>query len=217
MSIEVAVELSDENFLRANGELLRTVQKQTHFTKQEVDALAIIYSKFLNEFDVKREQMDRNQFRAFLNSTFQIIDDFLIERAFLYLDKGTTPSPFITLATFIKALSLFLRGTLDEKMEYCFFVYDLSNDGKIKRNDIIKLTRKYFISDKDEDCEVMVKDFSDILVRKIDVDCDGEISYDDFSTSVKNQPELLECFGHCLPNLMNALEFMKTFTHDLPA
>lgn len=214
MSIPVSVEVADENFLRQHTDFLKTLPKVTHFTQPEIDALAIIYFKFLREFDVKREQMDRSQFRAFFHSTFQISDDFLIDRAFLFLDKGLIP--FVTLETWMKTLSLFLRGSLEEKMKYCFFVYDLSGNGKLKRNDIIRLLRKCFIHEKDEDVELMVKEFADILVRKLDVDGDGEISYEDFSESVKKQRELLECFGRCLPDLLSTIDFMQTFTHDLP-
>lgn len=214
MSIPVSVEIADENFLRQHSDFLKTLPQTTHFTQNEVDAVAIIYFKFLREFGVKREQMDRSQFRAFFHSTFQISDDFLIDRSFLFLDKGLTP--FVTLETWIKTLSLFLRGTLEEKMRYCFYVYDLGGNGRLKRNDIIRLLRKCFIYEKDEDVELMVKEFADILVRKLDVDGDGEISYEDFSESVKNQKELLQCFGRCLPDLLSAIDFMQTFTHDLP-
>lgn len=214
MSIPVSAEYKDENFVRSHHDSLKELTKITHFTQQEVDALAIIYYKFLGEFGVKREQMDRNQFRAFFHSTFEISDDYLIDRSFLYLDKGATP--FVTLETWIKTLSLFLRGTLEEKMKYCFFVYDLSASGRIKRNDIIKLLRKCFIYDKEEDIELMVKDLADIIVKKVDIDGDGEISYEDYSESVKKQREVLEIFGRCLPDLLSAIDFMTTFTHDLP-
>lgn len=214
MSIPVSVEVADENFLRQNSDFLKTLPQVTHFTPNEIDAVAIIYFKFLREFGVKREKMDRSQFRAFFRATFQISDDFLIDRAFIFLDKGLTP--FVTLETFIKTLSLFLRGSLEEKMKYCFFVYDLGGNGRLKRNDIIRLLRKCFIYEKDEDVELMVKEFADILMKKIDADGDGEISYEDFSKSVQNQRELLQCFGRCLPDLISSIDFMQTFTSDLP-
>lgn len=214
MSIPVSATYKDEHFVRNHHSRLKELTKITHFTQQEADALGIIYYKFLDEFGVKREQMDRNQLRAFFHSRFGISDDYMIDRSFLYLDKGLTP--FITLETWIKTLSLFLRGTLEEKMKYSFYVYDLSGGGRIKRNDIIKLLRKCFIYDKEEDIELMVKDFADILMKKIDIDGDGEISYEDFSESVKQQRQLLQVFGRCLPDLLCAIDFMTTFTHELP-
>lgn len=214
MSIPVTVELVDEFFLRNHHDRLRTLSKVTHFTNNEIDALAVIYSKFLNEFGVKREQMERAQLRAFFHSTFRICDDFIIDRVFVYVDKSRTP--FVSVEMWIKTLSLFLRGTLEEKMEYCFFTYDLSGVRRIKRNDIFKLLRKCLISKKDEDIELMVKDLADILMRKLDIDGDGEISFEDYSQSVREQREILEIFGRCLPDITSAVGFMHTFTADLP-
>ena len=47
-------------------------------------------------------------------------DDSLMDRVFLALDKG--PSPCISMETWANALSLFLRGTLEEKIQFCFTV-----------------------------------------------------------------------------------------------
>lgn len=216
MSIPVSVELADENFLRIHLDQLRRLSKKTHFTNEEIDALAVIYFKFLDEFGVKREKMDRSQLRAFFHSTFQIADDYIIDRVFMYLDRGSKRSPFVTLETWITILSLFLRGTLDEKMRYCFYIYDLGGNGRIRRNDMIKLLRKCFIYEKDEDVELMVKDLADILMRKLDIDGDGEISFEDYSSSVRQQREILEIFGRCMPDLFSAIDFLLTFTNDLP-
>lgn len=216
MAVPVSVELADENFIRKNFDRLRALSKITHFTNDEVDALGIIYYKFLGEFGVKREQMDRSQLRAFFHSTFQIADDYIIDRVFLYLDKGQKRSAFVTLECWITTLSLFLRGTLDEKMAYCFYIYDVGGVGRIRRNDMIKLLRKCFIFEKDEDIELMVKDLADILMKKLDIDGDGEVSYEDYSTSVRGQREILEIFGRCLPDLLSATDFLLTFTHNAP-
>lgn len=216
MSIPVSVELADENFLRIHFDHLRRLSKTTHFTNDEIDALAIIYFKFLDDFGVKRDRMDRSQLRAFFHSTFQICDDYIIDRVFLYLDRGTKRSPFVTLETWITILSLFLRGTLDEKMRYCFYIYDLGGVGRIKRNDMIKLLRKCFIYEKDEDIELMVKDLADLLMRKLDIDGDGEISYEDYSDSVRQQREILEIFGRCMPDFLSTVDFLLTFTNDIP-
>lgn len=212
MSLQISPEPSDELKLRQNSKLLRDVTKEVHFSAIEVDALAVIYFKFLNENDIKRTQMDRQQFRNIFHTVFLINDDILIDRSFIYLDKGT--SVHVTLDTWIRTMSLFLRGTLEEKMKYCYAVYDLNNDGKIKRNEVILLLGKCFIMEYEEDVDLAVKDLADILVRKMDVDGDGVISFDDYKKSVLDQNELLECFGQCLPDRACAYSFMRTFTSE---
>lgn len=212
MSVQITSEPSDETKLRQNSKLLKDLTKEVHFSALEVDALAVIYFKFLNENGIKRAQMDRAQFRKIFHSVLQINDDLLIDRSFLCLDRGT--SAYVTLETWIRTMSLFLRGTLEEKMKYCFGVYDLNGDGEIKRNEVILLLGQCFIMEYEEDVELAVKDLADIMVRKLDVDGDGVINFDDYRNSVLEQNELLECFGRCLPNRACAYSFMQTFTKE---
>lgn len=212
MSLQITSDPSDEFKLRQNSKLLKDLTKELHFSAIEVDALAVIYFKFLNENDIKRTQMDRLQFRKIFHSVFQINDDFIIDRSFFYLDKGT--SAHVTLETWIRTMSLFLRGTLEEKMKYCYAVYDLNNDGKVKRNEVILLLGKCFVMEYEEDVELAVKDLADIMVRKMDIDGDGVIDFEDYRKSVLEQNELLECFGRCLPERGCAYSFMQTFTNE---
>lgn len=212
MSLQITLEPSEELKLRQQSKLIKELVRETHFSLIEVEALCVIYFKFLNENNVKRSQLDRMQFRAMFHSCFHINDDFLIDRAFVYLDKGTTT--YVTLDTFVKTMSIFLRGSLDEKMKYCFAVYDLNGDGKIKRNEVILLFGKCFIGEYEEDVELAVKDLADIMVRKMDLDTDGIITFEDYRQSVLRQPELLECFGRCLPERVCAYTFLQTFTNE---
>lgn len=212
MSLQITSDPSDEFKLRQNSKLLKDLIREVHFSAIEVDALAVIYFKFLNENDIKRTQLDRIQFRKIFHSVFQINDDFLIDRSFVYLDKGA--SVHVTLETWIRTMSLFLRGTLDEKIKYCFSVYDLNTDSKITRNEVIVLLGKCFVMEYEEDVELAVKDLADIMVRKMDVDGDGAINFDDYSKSVNEQKELLECFGRCLPERRCAYSFLQTFTSE---
>lgn len=46
-----------------------------------------------------------------------------------------------------------------------------------------------------------LKDMVELLFKKFDVDKDGAISFDDYSTIVTKQPMLLEFLGQCFPNV----------------
>lgn len=215
MSVPVSSDPLDDIKLRQNARLLRNLVKETHFNQHEVEAVSVIYFKFLNEnnsSNVKRTSMERNQLREIFQTCFNINDDFLIDRAFLYLDKGITSA--VSLETWIRILSLFFRGTQEEKMKYCYFVYDVNGDDKIKRNEVIQLFGKCFITENVEDGELAVKDLADIMVRKLDLDADGLISFSDYSNSVLRQYELLEVFGRCLPDRKCISTFMHTFTDE---
>lgn len=209
---QITSDPNEELKLRQQAKYLKELSKETLFSETEVQALSVIYNKFLNENEIKRSQMERSQLRTIFNSVFEIVDDFLIDRSFAYLDKSG--SPYVTIDVWIKILSLFLRGSLEDKMKYCFAIYDINGDGKLKRNEVILLLGKCFVGEHDEDIELAVKDLADIIVRKMDVDSDGMISFEDYKNSVLNQKELLECFGRCLPDRACAYSFLQTFTTE---
>lgn len=65
----------------------------------------------------------RAHFRDVLHTGLGMTDAYMMERVMVALDRGT--SPFVTMATFAKALSLYLRGDLEERITYAFTVSPL--------------------------------------------------------------------------------------------
>lgn len=63
---------------------------------------------------------------------------------------------------------------------------------------------------QEEDPDESVKDFVEIVMRKIDKDKDGKISLNDFQTTVHEEPLLLEAFGRCLPTEKSKMTFLTT-------
>ena len=49
------------------------------------------------------------------------------------------------------------------------------------------------------------------MLKKMDVDHDGRLSYDDFHATVMDDSLLLEAFGPCLPDEVATKEFSRTF------
>ncbi|KOB75505.1 EF-hand calcium-binding domain-containing protein 1, partial [Operophtera brumata] len=62
--------------------------------------------------------ISRTHFRDVLHNGLNMTDSYMMERVMVALDRGT--SPFVTMATFAKALSLYLRGDLEERIAYAF-------------------------------------------------------------------------------------------------
>lgn len=212
MSLKITPEPLEELKLRQHSKGLKELVHETHFNYVELETLALIYFKFAGEENSNNIHLDRSQFRVIFHTCFYIDDDFLVDRAMVYLDKGT--NQYVTIETWLRTMSLFLRGTLNEKINYCFEVYDLNGDGKIKRNEIIKLLDKSFVKEYEEDADLAVKDLADIMIRTMDLDTDGVISFQDYNDSVRKQPELLECFGQCLPERSKVSLFLTTFTSE---
>jgi len=62
----------------------------------------------------------------------------------------------------------------------------------------------------DEDPDESVKDLLELVLRKLDLDRDGKISFQDFQTAIREEPLLLEAFGQCLPAERACQTFMAT-------
>lgn len=71
------------------------------------------------------------------------------------------------------------------------------------RNSLVK-------SPQDEDPDEGVRDLVELALRKMDYDRDGKISFQDFKSSVTEEPLLLEAFGQCLPADTACQTFLST-------
>ena len=59
------------------------------------------------------------------------------------------------------------------------------------------------------DIDCVPQDIIDLTLKKMDVDKDGRICFDDYEETVKNEPLLLEAFGPCLPKATTLDLFMR--------
>ncbi|KOC61355.1 EF-hand calcium-binding domain-containing protein 1 [Habropoda laboriosa] len=154
--------------------------------------------------------IDRTIFRELLHNTFKVItEDALVERIFCCWDREN--EGIIRLEPWIMGLDLYLRGTLREKIEYCFKVYDLNNDGFITKDEIFLLFKNCLMKQPgEEDPDEAVKDLSELALKKLDVDRDGKISFHDYKVAILEEPLLLEAFGQCLPTDENCASILIT-------
>lgn len=149
--------------------------------------------------------IERNVFRELLHSTFDIsAEETLMERIFTSWDRGSDGMP-LRLESWICGISVFLRGTLFERANFCFRVYDLNADGFITKgclsmsgflyvcicisfsifncifcfpikDEMFSLMKNCLIKQpQDEDPDESVKDLMEIALRKFDVDKDGKV------------------------------------------
>ncbi|XP_012251101.1 calaxin isoform X2 [Athalia rosae] len=208
------------------AKILESLKKKTKFSRSELEALCKIYWKLITSPGQHAgpttvingmpstaqtvEGIDRIIFRELLHNTFDIItEDALIERMFCCWDRESEGA--IRLEAWILGLDVFLRGTQKEKMEFCFRVYDLNNDGYITKDEMFQLFKNCLIKQpSEEDPDEGVRDLSELALRKLDVDKDGKVSFEDYEIAIKEEPLLLETFGQCLPTEENCVSFLST-------
>ncbi|KAK6327852.1 hypothetical protein J4Q44_G00034980 [Coregonus suidteri] len=133
-----------------------------------------------------------------LHNTFGMTDDMIMDRVFRAFDKDN--DSYVSVKEWIEGLSIFLRGTLDEKIKYCFDVYDLNGDGYISQEEMFHMLKNSLIRQPtEEDPDEGIKDLVEITLKKM---------------AVRDENLLLEAFGTCLPDAKSILAFEQHAFQD---
>uniref|UniRef100_A0A1A8G2Q9 EF-hand calcium binding domain 1 n=1 Tax=Nothobranchius korthausae TaxID=1143690 RepID=A0A1A8G2Q9_9TELE len=167
-------------------ELAKTItEKDKHFKKKETESLILEFYELLGQKVVQGED---DRWKVF--------------------DKDR--DGFLSLEEWLKGMTVFLRGTLEEKIKYAFSVYDLNEDGEMSREEMF-----YFLKDTlpglppEENLEEAVKFLVEIPMKRMDTNKDGLVSLEEFEAAVKKENLLLEAFGPCLPDTMTTRKFQQ--------
>ncbi|TRZ01833.1 hypothetical protein DNTS_004275 [Danionella cerebrum] len=182
--------------------------------KAEIECLIRIYNNLLEEQVERRapQGLERGRFRNMLHNIFGMTDDMMIDRVCRIVDKDNDGC--LSIKEWVEGLSVFLRGTLEEKIKYCFEVYDLNGDGYISREEMFQMLKDTLVRQPtEEDPDEGIKDIVEIALKKMDHDHDGKVSYADFEKTVLVENLLLESFGNCLPDTKSKLEFEQHLLH----
>ncbi|XP_037692594.1 EF-hand calcium-binding domain-containing protein 1-like [Choloepus didactylus] len=178
------------------------------FKKSEVECLIKLFNSLVGKTHERLDKigLDRNAFRGILYSVFGMTDDMLMNRVFFAFDKDKDNR--INVKEWVKGLSVFLRGTFEEKLKFCFEVYYWNGDGYISQEEIFDMLKNSLHQQSsEEETEEGIKELVDIILKKMDYDNDGKISFADFEKAVREDRLLLEVFGPCLPEEKNCLDF----------
>ncbi|RMC04986.1 hypothetical protein DUI87_18166 [Hirundo rustica rustica] len=139
-----------------------------HFSKSEVECLVNLFDTLVARASSQfaGAGFDRTVFRDTLHSAFGMTDDVVLDRVFSTFDRDN--SGCITVVEWVEGLAVLLRGTLEEKMKYCFAVYDLNGDGYISREEMFQMLKNsLLIQPADEEPDEGVKDLVEIALKKM--------------------------------------------------
>ncbi|CAD5112035.1 DgyrCDS1284 [Dimorphilus gyrociliatus] len=195
-----------QNMRNASQEkdLIESLVSRTHFKKPEIEALIKHYKRLVTCASYtstnRRGLMDRTIFRDFLLQQFQMTDDIFMDRVFRAFD--TDNNSYVSEEEWVTGMSVFLRGTVQERVKFCFTVYDLNQDGYISREEMFHVLKNSLLKQaSDEDPDEGIKELVDIALKALDQDHDNRISFLDFENSNKKDKYTLvmELLGPCLP------------------
>lgn len=175
------------------------------FCPKDIAALMGLFVQFSGG---NKHRLERTQFRDELCNRFSITDDFLMDRIFRAFDKGS--KGYLRCDDFVCGMSTLVVGELEDQMKYTFKVYDLNSDGYISREEMFHLLKNTLIKQStEEDPDEGVKELVETALKKLDIDHDGRVSFQDFKTAVLSEKLMLEYLGTCLPTDDARKNFMR--------
>jgi Ca2+-binding EF-hand superfamily protein len=192
------------------------LSKKLHFSLQEILNLNKMFTA-LTKASPRSGYMNRSIFTDFCRTSFDITDDIMLDQMFHYFDADQ--EGFISFTEWIAIMSVFLRGTFEEQIEYCFNIYDLNFNGSIERKEITTLVYDCLADtvagQDDSDIHEHVREIVEMFMRKLDVSKIGSVKQENFREAVLRDSSLLQCLGKCLPDQEKIISFLGIFTDDL--
>jgi Ca2+-binding EF-hand superfamily protein len=190
-----------------NPEAIKRLQEITNFDKVEVVKL---YEIFLSVSEGGTRMLNIEMFRKSLGKLeacgLQNLDDSpFVERLFILLD--TNGDGVVDLHEFVTGLSLLCKGTIEQKLELSFKAYDLDGNGYISKDELASMFKSAWISafqalcatygneelskeDLNEFSEEMATQFSNNSFNTLDLNGDGQISFEEFKEFAMSEPKI---------------------------
>ncbi|XP_057676388.1 Kv channel-interacting protein 1b isoform X3 [Corythoichthys intestinalis] len=159
-------------------EALEQLESQTNFCKQE---LQILYRGFKNECPsgVVNEETFKHIYAQFFPH-----GDASMYAHYLFNAFDTTKNGSIKFKDFVMGLSILLRGTLREKLEWTFHLYDINRDGYINREEMTEIVKAIYDMMGKYTHPALKGDVPqqhvDAFFQKMDKNKDGVVTLDEF-------------------------------------
>ncbi|KAG7322686.1 hypothetical protein KOW79_014032 [Hemibagrus wyckioides] len=157
---------------------LDQLEAQTNFTKQE---LQVLYRGFKNECPsgVVNEETFKHIYAQFFPHGDASTYAHYLFNAFDTMNNGS-----IKFEDFVMGLSILLRGSVQEKLEWTFHLYDINRDGFINKEEMTEIVQaiydmmgKYTYPALKGDAP---KQHVDAFFQKMDKNKDGVVTLEEF-------------------------------------
>ncbi|KAI5936094.1 Guanylyl cyclase-activating protein 1 [Manis javanica] len=105
---------------------------------------------------------------------------------------------YIDFMEYVAALSLVLKGKVEQKLRWYFKLYDVDGNGCIDRDELLTIIRAIRAINPCSDSTMSAEEFTDTVFSKIDVNGDGELSLEEFIEGVQKDQMLLDTLTRSL-------------------
>ncbi|GAN01834.1 calcineurin subunit B [Mucor ambiguus] len=164
----------------------KALSKTTHFSTKEIDNL---------RQNVKTQDQNNITADVFKDSVKQCVpsvsmtDDAFLQRLYCAFGGDEENKQCLDFRTFVDGLSVFMKGTPEEKLKLSFKLYDVDKDGFISKDELeyVMLQLSKMMADEDKQDEEIQRSI-DCMFEDFDVDCDGKLSFDEYKLSAMKEP-----------------------------
>uniref|UniRef100_A0A3B4AZJ0 Guanylyl cyclase-activating protein 1 n=1 Tax=Periophthalmus magnuspinnatus TaxID=409849 RepID=A0A3B4AZJ0_9GOBI len=140
----------------------------------------LTYYEFKQFFGLKNLSASSNEYVYTMFRTFDMNDD-----------------GYIDFMEYVAALSLVLKANVQQKLRWYFKLYDIDGSGCIDRDELLLIIKSIrAISGVSHD--ISAEDFTNMMFDKIDINGDGELSYEEFMEGIQQDEELLKMLTESL-------------------
>ncbi|XP_074046264.1 guanylyl cyclase-activating protein 1 [Macrotis lagotis] len=105
---------------------------------------------------------------------------------------------YIDFMEYVAALSLVLKGKVEQKLRWYFKLYDVDGNGCIDRGELLNIIRAIRAINPCSDSTMSAEEFTETVFAKIDVNGDGELSLEEFMEGVQKDEMLLDTLTRSL-------------------
>ena len=175
----------------------KIIRSETNFEFDEIKDWHQWYKSIVS--DTPCDGIDIIEFKKIYSRMYPSgVEDKYVEHVFRSFD--TNGDKEIDFREFMVSLSATSRGTLNQKLEWAFKVYDINGDGFITRNEMLEV---YFaihkvmsvhdsgVKEESKNIEAQVDD----VMYRLDKDHDGKISLEEFIEGSKSNSNIISKFS----------------------
>ena len=140
-------------------------------------------------------RLDVEEFKKIYNRMFPSgVDDRYAEQVFRTFDSNK--DGHIDFREFVCSLSITSRGTMEQKLEWAFKVYDMDEDGFITRKEMLEIVEAIYKMSQHNSLsvsgDVSTPEASvDEIIKLFDINMDGKLSEEEFVEGLKNNPAIV--------------------------
>ncbi|XP_053336118.1 Kv channel-interacting protein 2-like isoform X3 [Clarias gariepinus] len=169
---------------------LEKLQEQTKFTKKE---LQVLYRGFKNE--CPSGVVNEETFKVIYSQFFPQGDSSMYAH-FLFEAFDTNKNGSVSFEDFVIGLSIILRGTIIDRLNWAFNLYDLNKDGCITKEEMLDIMKsiydmmgKYTYPCIQEDAP---REHVENFFQKMDRNNDGVVTIDEFIESCQKDENIMQ-------------------------